>query len=82
MCVTVSLEPFPLETRNLYTAKIETCLSIVTSPLQLELCVLEVNHISGIGNAYTSILSSTMSVCPDIVLGKLINENTFPQLMI
>ena len=76
MCVTVSLEPFPLQTRNLYAAKIET------SPLQLELCVLEVNRISGIGNAYTSILSSTMSVCPDIVLGKLINENTFPQLMI
>ena len=49
--MTVSLEPFPLQTQNLYhwiqqrLRFIKTCSSIVTSPSQLELSVLEVNHV-------------------------------------
>ena len=51
-CVTVSPEPFPLWTWNLYNWTqqglrfIKTCLSMVTFPSHLELCVLEINYVS------------------------------------
>ena len=49
ICVTVSPEPFPLWTWNLYHCTqqrfIKTCLSMVTSPSHLELWVFEVNYV-------------------------------------